>query len=170
LAGVLVEEFEGSEPQSSSGKGKGKGKEQPDDQYIEILLLQVLQDEFDTHLEDGSAEEVAKDLCAMWDEVLVSQGQESELVKKFEEVADKLKGKKTVAQVVVVPGQEGVGAGDDEEWASDTDDEDEDEDDGAMQVDGDQSPQLMDHRTEKDEPVVDEDGFTLVKKGARHPR
>jgi len=62
----------------------------PDDQYIEELLLQVMSDEFETLIEDGSAEAVAEDIVRLWDETQI--GKEA-LVVKFEELAEKVGGK-----------------------------------------------------------------------------
>ncbi|KAI0717547.1 Pre-rRNA-processing protein TSR2-domain-containing protein [Cerioporus squamosus] len=110
LASVLVDDFE-------------EASDTPDADYVEDRLLQVMADEFDAVLEDGSAEEVAKDVVRLWAEV--SQGRDA-LVTEFEERADKLKGKKETA------------------------------------------PQLLE-RPPKEEPEVDEDGFTTVKgKGKSH--
>ncbi|KAL0580801.1 rRNA accumulation-related protein [Marasmius crinis-equi] len=143
LYGTIVDTFE-------------QEKETPDDQYIEELLLQVLSDEFDVVVEDGSAESVAKDVVVMWDEVHAGRGES--LVQKWEEKADKLKGKKEVIEVQQA---------DDEEWEDDDGEEDDDDDD--MDEDEEPAPQLIEHQPKKkEEPQVDEDGFTLVKgKGRR---
>ena len=125
--------------------------ETPDDQYIEEMLLQILEDEFEANLEDGSGEEVAKDIVKMWEETRVGQ---QKFVLKYEEMAEKIKGKKVQATV----DQSAA-----EEWSeSDDDGEDGSTDDG---MDVDNAPQLVDRRIpkEKEEPIVDEDGFTLVK-------
>ncbi|KAF5374220.1 hypothetical protein D9758_004665 [Tetrapyrgos nigripes] len=52
LAGIIVDTFE----QRSS----------PDGRYVEEMLLQVMQDEYDTNIEDGSAELVAVDIVKLW--------------------------------------------------------------------------------------------------------
>jgi len=102
-------------------------------------------------LEDGSGEEVAKDIVKMWEETRVGQ---QKFVLKYEEMAEKIKGKKVQATV----DQSAA-----EEWSeSDDDGEDGSTDDG---MDVDNAPQLVDRRIpkEKEEPIVDDDGFTLVK-------
>ncbi|KAF7299378.1 hypothetical protein MIND_00887100 [Mycena indigotica] len=143
LASVIVDAFEETVPI-------------PDDQYVEEILVQVLADEFDTVLQDGSAEPVAVDIVRLWEETSIGK---DELVVKFETKADGLKGKKAVAQEI--PG------GDEEEWISDSGSEDDD----AM--DEDEAPQLIEAQQseprKREEPEVDEDGFTLVKgKGKSH--
>jgi pre-rRNA-processing protein TSR2 len=138
LASALVDAFEETAPP-------------PDDQYVEELLLQVLADEFDTDLEDGSAEPVALDIVRLWDETRAGR---DELVGRFEARAEGMRGKRAVAQ-----------AGKDaEEW----EDEEGDEDDSGMDEDEEEAPQLMEPR-QREEPEIDEDGFTLVKgKGKSH--
>ncbi|KAJ6615471.1 Pre-rRNA-processing protein TSR2-domain-containing protein [Mycena sp. CBHHK59/15] len=137
LASVIVDAFEETVPT-------------PDDQYVEEILVQVLADEFDTDLEDGSAEPVALDIVRLWDEARVGR---DELVVKFEGRAERVRGQRAVAQQV--PGADA------EEW------EDDDEDDSGMEEE-EQVPQLMEPRP-RDEPEIDEDGFTVVKgKGRNH--
>ncbi|KAJ7695848.1 hypothetical protein B0H14DRAFT_3041425 [Mycena olivaceomarginata] len=112
LASVLVDAFEETAP--------------PDDQY-------VLADEFDTDLEDGSAEPVALDIVR-WDETRAGR---DELVGRFEARAEGMRGKRAVAQ-----------AGKDaEEW----EDEEGDEDDSGMDEDEEEAPQLMEPR-QREEP------------------
>ncbi|KAF7331109.1 Pre-rRNA-processing protein TSR2 [Mycena venus] len=139
LASVIVDAFEETVPT-------------PDDQYVEEILLQVLADEFETNLEDGSAEIVALDIVRLWDESRIGR---DELVLKFETKAESLRGKRAVAQEL--PNNDA------EEW----EDEDGDEDDSGMDED-EEVPQLVESRR-REEPEIDEDGFTLVKgKGKSH--
>ncbi|KAH9936897.1 Pre-rRNA-processing protein TSR2-domain-containing protein [Epithele typhae] len=56
VASVLVDDFEEQDPT-------------PDLNFVEDRLLQVMVDEFDADLEDGSAEAVAKDIVSLWEEV-----------------------------------------------------------------------------------------------------
>lgn len=141
IASVIVDSFEEEDPK-------------PDVPYVEMQLLQIMEDEFETALEDGSAEAVAKDVVRMWEEV---QNGASELVKHFEEQAEKMKGRKIQVEEV---------AGDNSDWEDESGDEDgEDEDDAPMLVD----PQTQLPPQSKAEPEVDEDGFTMVKgKGKSH--
>ncbi|KAF5371488.1 hypothetical protein D9615_009645 [Tricholomella constricta] len=132
MASVIVDAFE-------------EEGQKPDDQYIEEMLLQIMADEFDAVLEDESTESVALDIVHLWDETRA--GKEDGVI-KFEELAEKLKGKKVVAQQAPT--------NDEDEW----EDEDvSDEDDGG------EAPQLMQppQSPPRNEPEVDEDGFTLVK-------
>lgn len=144
LASVLVDAFEEEDPK-------------PDVGYVELTLLQVMEDEFDTVLEDGSAESVAKDVVQLWEEVAAGR---SDLVRRFEEQADKMKGKKVQAE---------EGAAENSDWEDDSDGEDED---GSEESGGEgEAPMLLDHQRKpaKEEPEVDEDGFTTVKgKGKSH--
>ncbi|KAG5652913.1 hypothetical protein H0H81_003113 [Sphagnurus paluster] len=84
----------------------------PDDQYIEEILLQIMVDDYDAVLEDGSAESVARDIVQLWEETSVGK---ADGVARFEEMADKVKGKKQEVEILI---QE------DEEW------EDEDGEEG----------------------------------------
>ncbi|KIL67219.1 hypothetical protein M378DRAFT_191669 [Amanita muscaria Koide BX008] len=127
----------------------------PDDQYVEELLLQVMADEFDCIVEDESGEGVGKDIVQIWEE---SQSGKQDAILKFEESAGKLKGKKIDAQITSEENEED--AGDDDEWEDESDDE-------GVRVD--EAPQLIDHRT-RNEPEVDENGFTLVKRKGRGGR
>jgi pre-rRNA-processing protein TSR2 len=110
------------------------------------MLLQVLVDEFDTIVDDGSTESVAKDIVKLWEE---SQAGKTESVIRFEELAEKTSGKRVNAQEKAVSDDE------DGEWE---DDETTDE----------EVPQLQD-RTEPlaRESLVDQDGFTLVQSKKR---
>ncbi|KAH7930364.1 hypothetical protein BV22DRAFT_1028600 [Leucogyrophana mollusca] len=158
LAGVIVDEFEASIPSAAAPSNLTPASVQPtpDEEYVETLLLQILDDEFEVALEDGSAADVATDIVKLWAE---ASGGGGELLRRFEDQADRLRGK--------VPQYE-VGAGSGSDW--------EDEDDsGSGESDGDEAeggegeeivPRLLNHRT-REEPEVDEDGFTTVKKKGR---
>lgn len=139
LASVIVDAFEQEDPV-------------PDETYVELTLLQVMVDEFDTVLEDDSTESVARDIVRLWDEVRVGN---IDSVLKFEEQADKIRGKALQADEV---------AADDDDW--------EDEDDELDDGDGDDdAPQLLSHSppAQPPAPEMDEGGFTLVKgKGKSH--
>ena len=126
LASVLVDAFE--------------APTKPDVEDVEETLLQVMEDEFEAVLEDGSALDVARDVVKLWDEV--REGKD-ENVKMFEEVEGKVKGSK-------VPVQMEGGESDDEEGGWEEEEEDEEE----------EAPRLVRRQTD---PVVDEDGFTLVR-------
>lgn len=139
LASVIVDAFEQEDPK-------------PDVTYVELTLLQVMEDEFDAVLEDDSAEAVAKDVVNLWTEV---QGGSDVRVKELEAQADRTKGRKVLVEEA---------AGDDSDW----------EDESGEESDGDDSgeaPMLLDPETKpaRQEPEVDEDGFTMVKsRGTKH--
>ena len=97
LASVIVDAFEEQKPI-------------PDDQYIEELLLQVMSDEYETVIEDGSAEAVAVDIVRLWDETQIGKG---DLVVKFEELAEKARGKTPNVQEQVVSEDDDD---DDDDW------------------------------------------------------
>ncbi|OCH87093.1 hypothetical protein OBBRIDRAFT_689997, partial [Obba rivulosa] len=135
LASVLVDAFEEQDPA-------------PDVTYVELTLLQVMEDEFETVLEDGSAEAVAKDVVRLWEEV---QAGRSEGVLAFEEQAEKIRGKRIQVE---------EGAAEDSDWEDDSDLDEEGEEEGAE----DDTPALLDNQqgSKRPEPEVDEDGFTTV--------
>ena len=59
-----------------------KPKKNPDDIYVQETLLQVMVDEFDTVIDDGSAESVAADIVKLWEETQAGKAG-SGLVVKF---------------------------------------------------------------------------------------
>jgi pre-rRNA-processing protein TSR2 len=139
LASVIVDAFEEEDPK-------------PDVPYVELTLLQVMEDEFDAVLEDGSAETVAKDLVELWERV--KTGNDS-YVKDLESRADRIKGRQVSVEEAAADG-------------SDWEDESGEDSDGS---DSDTAPMLVEPESSsaKADPEVDEDGFTVVKgKGTRH--
>lgn len=142
IVSVIVDAFDPAESQ-----------EPPDEDYIEDMLLQMMADEFDTVLEDDSAQGVAKDIMKLWNTISTADG--LQLVQSWETQAQKMKGKKIASQRVVDETEETDG----ESGSSDGEDE------GEMEVDDEEAPKLLDRRArrEREEPEVDEDGFTLVK-------
>ncbi|KAF9530896.1 Pre-rRNA-processing protein TSR2-domain-containing protein [Crepidotus variabilis] len=134
LASEIVDAFETQNPL-------------PDDQYIEEMLLQVMADEFETVVEDGSAEAVSKDIVRLWDETR-SGNQDS--VRRFDELAERVKGKRPNAQEKIV-------SEDEDDWEDDEGEESDESDDEV--------PQLIERASQpsaSQEPQLDEDGFTLV--------
>ena len=146
MASAIVDAFDPSE-----------NPELPDDIYVEELLLQIMADEFDTHLEDGSAEAVATDIVKLWEDVQTVNAEAA--VSSLEARAQTLKGRKIVTREEIDESGE---------W-DDTDDE-EGEEGESDEADADNAPSLLAPRDEKKhEPEVDEEGFTLVKsKGRSH--
>ncbi|KAK7680845.1 hypothetical protein QCA50_016155 [Cerrena zonata] len=143
LASVLLDDFE------------EQTNPPPDVDYVEDRLLQVLEDEFETVLEDDSAREIAQEIVKLWQISQAGGPQAVEIVKGLEEKADKLKGKKVQAE---------EGATNDSDWEDESGSESEGGDNTG------EAPALLDHsQRSKPEPEVDEDGFTAVKgKGKSH--
>lgn len=115
-----------------------------------------MEDEFDVVLEDESHISVARDLCSLWS---ASKSLNEAPIKDWEARADKASGKKVQVQVeskVKHVDEQGNEIDEDE-----SDDEgDWEDEDGAGEGEGEEAPRLIER--EKKEPVVDEDGFTLV--------
>ncbi|KAG1766519.1 Pre-rRNA-processing protein TSR2-domain-containing protein [Suillus placidus] len=164
LAGVITDEFEASLPPASASLTAFDSYQsasmhpshtlpEPDTEYIETMLLQIMDDEFEVALEDGSAFDIARDVVRLWNDA--KEGKDG-YVKDLEMQADRTKGK--------MPQYE-VDAGSASDWEdSDGDNEDEsgsDSEDFGKEV----VPQLLDRA--KEVPDVDEDGFTTVKRGGR---
>ncbi|KAI0031541.1 Pre-rRNA-processing protein TSR2-domain-containing protein [Vararia minispora EC-137] len=139
LASELVDAFEASVPPGNA--------EQPDEEYVELNLLQAMEDEFDVVIEDDSVEPLARDIVALW--AAARSGNEA-LVLEWEAKAEKMRGKRMDVNVQEVVDETGDGE-DSEDW--------EDEDDGEADS---EVPQLVERAIHKPEPIVDEDGFTLV--------
>jgi pre-rRNA-processing protein TSR2 len=164
MVSIIVDSFDPSQQTSQDGE--------PDDIYVEEQLLQMMNDEFDIVIEDGSAEPVARDIVRLWTS-LASNTSGSEkskaegTVEEWEARAAKEKGKSV--QAVVQENVEEVDADADDDW----EDDDGSEDEEALDMDDSEPPQLIDNsrRKEKEEPIVDEDGFTMVQgkgKGRGH--
>jgi pre-rRNA-processing protein TSR2 len=118
-----------------------------------------MQDEFEVDVEDGSAEPIAKALVKLWEET--SRGEEGG-VKLWEEKAEKVRGKKVEAKIEDLRNvnENGEEVEDDEDWEDDDGEDEETED----------VPQLLGQqpeRSRRSEPEVDDDGFTVVKKGSK---
>ena len=137
LASVIVDAFEQQVPP-------------PDAPYVEEMLLQIMEDEFDTAVEDSSTEILADDVVELWNQIQIGR---PDMMLKFEEQAEKLKGTKLAVQ----------------EITNDNDNEWEDDDDDNESVDDDEAPTLLrpGEVSVNDPPEVDDDGFTLVKSKGR---
>ncbi|WVR03634.1 hypothetical protein IAU60_000628 [Kwoniella sp. DSM 27419] len=161
LASTLIDEFEaratylpvtGADANAPQVVDPASANDPPlDHDELGDLLHQIMSDEFDANIEDGSIDSVAADLVRLWRDVLGPEG--SLLVQNLESKADEVRGKALNGSTVP------------EEEVSGDEDDDEDED---MEVDG-GAPQLVESRApkERQEPVVDDDGFELVQKKGR---
>ncbi|KAJ6787897.1 hypothetical protein PWT90_01880 [Aphanocladium album] len=128
--------------------------DEADTEDVETVLLQVMVDEFEVNVDDDSALEVAQQIVRARTQCAVGQYDETNaLAERFA----KLKGSKVgqMFQKAEDPNQDT----DDEASGSD----DDDDDDGGSDVDMGDAPAPR----EKQEPQVDEDGFTMVTKKKR---
>lgn len=124
--------------------------ERPDtDQFdVEAVLLQVMQDEFDLNVEDESEIPVAEEIMKLRKETAEGDFSGFETVKRrFEE-----RGGRVPQNLQVVEHKH-----DDDE--SSEEESDDDDDDVEM---GDAAPALVPAPRERQEPEVDDDGFTKV--------
>jgi len=139
-------------------------EEEADAEWIEELLLQVMMDEFEVVVEDGSAAVLADDICRVRKEVLgrgvVEGGRLTELERVW---GEKQRGGRDVIGTGAF--REGKEQGDtDGEEEDDDDDEESEDDDGDVEME--EAPQLVRVR-EPVVPEVDADGFTKVTKKKR---
>ncbi|KAI5209966.1 hypothetical protein E4T39_00508 [Aureobasidium subglaciale] len=118
------------------------------DQFdVEAVLLQVMQDEFDLNVEDESEIPVAEEIMKLRKETLDGNFSGVEAIKRrFEE-----RGGRIPQNLQVVEHKH-----DDDESS---DEESDDDDDVEM---GDAAPSLVPAPRERQEPEVDDDGFTKV--------
>ncbi|KAH6894417.1 Pre-rRNA-processing protein TSR2-domain-containing protein [Thelonectria olida] len=135
-----------------------KAPEEPDLEDIEAVLLQVMVDEFEVNVDDDSGTEVATNILKARLACAIGQ---------FDEVAalrtrwTNRKGTK-VDQMF----KKAEDADQDTDWESD-DSEDDDEGAHGADVDMDDAPALVPAPKKKEEPQVDDDGFTMVTKKKR---
>lgn len=122
--------------------------EEADVEDVETVLLQVMVDEFDVNVDDDSAYELATQIIGLRTQCAIGEFQEViALQRRFAE----RKGAKVdqMFKKAEDPNQDTDG---------DSDDSDDDDDDDVEMGDAPSAPR------EKQEPQVDEDGFTLVTK------
>lgn len=123
-----------------------------DVEYVEEFLLQVMNDEFDVNVEDGSGEEIAAKIVGL--RKLTLQGNFTmvdEMYRQWQERKARGGSAKITFQVVD-RGEDD----DDTDW--DSDDMDQADDDVEM----DKPPSLVRVPKDKAPPKVDDDGFTEV--------
>jgi len=119
------------------------------------LINQIMSDEFESNIEDGSIDAVAADIVRLWRDILqpATGATPATVVEALERKAAEIKGKGI--QATKGAGLQTVDGEDD----SDSEWDDESDEDG---MDVDDAPQLVPAERERVEPVVDDDGFTLV--------
>lgn len=124
-----------------------------DVEYVEEFLLQVMNDEFDVNVEDGSGEEIAAKIVGL--RKLTSQGDFAMVDDMYRQWQErKAKGGNTKINFQVVDRGEDD---DDTDWDSDDIGE---EGDGDVEMD--EAPALVKAPKEKVQPKVDDEGFTEV--------
>jgi pre-rRNA-processing protein TSR2 len=163
IASTIIDEFESRAsyiPSStSSGPSDVADPATANDPPLEHddladLVNQMMSDEFESNIEDGSIDAVAADIVRLWRDILqpATGALPSTVVDALERKAAEVKGKGIQAT---------KGAGlQNENGEEDSDSEWDDESEDGMEVD--EAPQLAPVERERVEPVVDDDGFTLV--------
>ena len=121
--------------------------------YVEEFLLQVMNDEFEVNVEDGSGEEVAAKMVGL--RKMTLQGDFALVDEMYAKWAERQRkgGGEAVAIQHVVRGEQD----DDTDWDSGDGDSDEDE-----EMDDAEAPALARVSKEKIQPRIDEEGFTEV--------
>lgn len=158
FAGAVAElfpEFTDSPPNPAS---KTKAPEEPDQEYLETFLLQVMVDEFEVNVDDESGVEVAEQV--MRARAQCAEGQFDEFNSLKERFANR-NGKKVDTLFKKVEDQD-----QETDWETDGSDDDasDDEEGGGADVRMGEAPPLAAAPKEKPPPEVDEDGFTKVTK------
>lgn len=124
-----------------------------DVEYLEEFMLQVMNDEFDVNVEDGSGEEISAKIIGL--RKLTLQGDFTmvdEMYSKWQDRQSKGTGGKISFQHVTT---------DDDEIETDWDSDDIDEEDDS-DVEMGEAPALVKATKEKVQPKVDDEGFTEV--------
>lgn len=150
FAGQVAELFPSfvANPTSKTAKDDDDTAE-PDAEYIEELLLQVMLDEFEVNVDDDSGFDVATEIVRLRGQC--AKGSFEDVDRLLERWTSR-KGDK----VVFKQGQDQEG--EETDWDdTDGDDGDDDEDEEMTEA-----PALVSAKKEKAEPEVDEDGFTKV--------
>lgn len=125
--------------------------EEPDVEYVETMLLQVMLDEFEVNVDDDSGFDVAQEILRVRAGCLKGDFQEVEALRR------KFEGKKGGKVDALFKKAE------DQDNDTDWDTEDDGEEDGDSDDDMDDAPPLVEAtKKEKPPPEVDEDGFTKV--------
>ncbi|ORY21424.1 Pre-rRNA-processing protein TSR2-domain-containing protein [Naematelia encephala] len=169
IASTLIDEYENRALYLSSTHGHrhidpATANDPPlDTDDLGDMLNQMMSDEFDANVEDGSIDRLASDIIRLWKDVLAPTPERSAeavveaLEKKAREVAGTVVKAKTRDMMVEVDEDD-----DDDESGSESEDD-------TMDVD--EAPQLVPAEDkQREEPVVDDDGFTLVQGKGRKGR
>lgn len=136
--------------QQTQPQGAGQDQEEPDAEYLEELILQVMLDEFEVNVDDDTAFDVATEIVRLRGQCARSN---------FDEV-DRLLARWQARKGEKVHFKHG----EDQDGETDWEDDDDDNDDGSDD-DMDEAPPLVETaapKKEKAPPEVDDDGFTKV--------
>ena len=130
-----------------------------DEEDVEDVLAQVLGDEFDVQLEDGSEMEVAAEICAM--RRLTARGDFGPVEEMKARWEQREKGS---GQTVGITKGHGT---DQEVCSSEEEVDDDDNEDGGVQLEAEDDREMVDvpplaRSEETTKPEVDEEGFTKV--------
>lgn len=126
-----------------------------DAEDLEEVLMQVMNDEFDVVVDDGSAAAVAAQIMAMREQT--ARGEFDQIQAMYQQWKEKMEKKGSAAAMF-----QKVEARDEDQETDDDEDEDDEDDDGDEDVEMDEAPALVRAPRQKVEPEVDEDGFTKV--------
>lgn len=128
-----------------------------EEEELADCLIAAMQEAFEVDLEDDSDQTVARDIIRLWKQLVRGN---TAMLQEVEKMAAERAGQKVKAS-----GQDGAQDVDEDGNPVD-DDEDDDDEDEDMEGDDSEAPKLVDNKdTQPKEPVVDDDGFTLVQKG-----
>lgn len=157
FAGQVAEQFPSLDASNASFTNGSQSKQatatddaaadEPDAEYIEELLLNIMMDEFEVNVDDESGFDVATEIVRL-------RGQCAK--GNFEEV-DRLRARWESRKGAKVVMEKGEDQDNDTDWDDTDGDGDEDEDMG-------EAPALVSAapKRERQEPEIDEDGFTTV--------
>ncbi|EFR04859.1 hypothetical protein MGYG_07862 [Nannizzia gypsea CBS 118893] len=128
-----------------------------DAQDLEEILIQVMTDEFDVVVDDGSISMIADQICELKAEI--EKGKFERVEAMWEQFkADEQNGvSKLPANIINRVGVNGV-----DDSSDDDDEEDDEEEEGDNDIDMEDAPTPRSAPKQREEPEVDEDGFTKV--------
>ncbi|KAK2861403.1 hypothetical protein FQN49_004230 [Arthroderma sp. PD_2] len=130
-----------------------------DAQDLEDVLIQVMTDEFDVVVDDGSVSLVADQICELKAEIEKGKFEHVQSMWEQFKVNEQNGGSKLPTNIVNRVGVNGNDDdSDDDYYANDDDDEDEDDEDTEMA----DAPAPRSAPKQREEPEVDDDGFTKV--------
>lgn len=131
------------------------------------MLLQVLEDEFECELDDGSEVVVAREIVRLRAACLRGETGEVEGMYKrwMENKGRREEEEERLRRLQVVEHRHGEG--DEEDDEEDSEDEEDEDEDVEMGEEDDVAASVTQPRRQRQEPEVDEEGFTMVKKRGR---